>query len=84
MLKVLLIIFLVGYVLLRAGGFLFKVLFSALGNQQQSGNFNSQSYNQSSKKRAPGSNLNIDHVPENRQGKKSPDSGEYVDYEEVD
>ncbi len=84
MLKFLLIIFLVGYVLLRVGGFIFKLFLSGLGNGQRQGNFNSQTHRQQPKKKAPGSNLNIEHVP---QDKKSPDKsfndGEYVDYEEV-
>ena len=81
MLKFLLILFLVGYVVFRTGGVIFRLLFSGL-NQSRPGNFNSQSY-QREKKKAPGSNLNIDHIPKNKQRRKGDDSGEYVDFEEV-
>ncbi len=84
MLKFLLITFLVGYVVLRVGGFIFKLFLSGLGNGQRQGNFNSQSRQQQPKRKAPGSNLNIDHVPaDNKNQGKSSRDGEYVDYEEI-
>ena len=83
MLKFLIILFLVGYVVMRMGGFIFKLLFSGLNHQRQ-GNFNSQSYNRGAQKqKAPGSNLNIDHIPNNKNSGKKYDDGEYVDFEEV-
>lgn len=82
MLKFLIILFLVGYVIFRMGGFIMRMLFSGL-NQQRQGNFNSQSYRQPNKKKAPGSNLNIDHIPNNEKEGKKYDDGEYVDFEEV-
>jgi len=82
MLKFLLIIFLVGYVVFRLGGFIMKILYSGF-DQQRQGNFNSQSQQKAYKKKAPGSNLNIDHVPNEKRDGKNYDDGEYVDYEEV-
>ena len=83
MLKFLLIIFLVGYVVFRIGGFIFKIFLSGLSNGQRQGNFSSQSQRQP-KRKAPGSNLNIDHVPQFKDdNKKNPEAGDYVDYEEV-
>lgn len=82
MLKFLLIIFLVGYVVFKVGGFIFKLFLSGLSNGQRQGNFNSQS--QQPKRKAPGSDLNIDHVPTDPKSQgKSPGDGEYVDYEEI-
>jgi len=83
MLKFLLILFLVGYVIFKIGGFFFKLFLTGLSNGQRHGNFNPQSHQQA-KRRAPGSNLNIDHVPQGERGnKKGPQAGDYVDYEEV-
>jgi len=76
--------FLVGYIVFRVGGFIFRLFLSGLGNSQRQGNFNSRTYKDQPKKRAPGSNLNIDHVPNDQRGRgKKYDGGEYVDYEDV-
>jgi hypothetical protein len=77
MFKFLLIIILVVYSLFRIGTFILKVFFGSLGKQQYS-------QQRTSSRRAPGSNLNIDHVQQ-QPSKKSQNfsGGEYVDYEEV-
>ncbi len=77
MLKFLLIIVLVVYALFRIGTFLLKIFFGSLGKQQYS-------QQRTSSRRAPGSNLNIDHVQKQKSKKEQDFSGgEYVDYEEV-
>ena len=84
MLKFLIILFLVSYVVFRLGGFIFKLFSSGISNSQRQGNFNSQSHQQHSKRKAPGSNLHIDHVPQGKKGQnKNYNDGEYVDYEEL-
>ena len=78
MLKFLAIIFIVGYVTFKFGGFLMKMLYTAMGQDPPQKNFNNQS------KRKPGSNVDVDYVPQNKKGGKSDfKGGEYVDYEDV-
>ncbi|MFH6984940.1 DUF4834 family protein [Marinoscillum sp. 108] len=84
MLKFLLIIALISYLIYRVGGFLFKILF--LGAQQQRQQYQStgQTHQQHARRRAAGSNLDIDYVPGDRKNeKKDFRGGDYVDYEEV-
>lgn len=84
MFKFLLIIILICYLIYRVGGFLFRMLFIGAQQQQQHRNQYQGSQQSSHTKKAPGSNLNIDHIP--HKDKKNPrdfDGGEYVDFEEV-
>jgi len=83
MFKLLLILFLISYIVYKVGGFIFKVLFSGFSEAQRQGNFNSQR-KQTQKRKAPDSNLDIEHIPE--KNKKDPNlkDGDYIDYEEVD
>lgn len=90
MIKFLLILILFFYALYRIGGFLFRVLFQSAqqqNRQQYQGN-QSRSYQQQThhSRKAPDSNLNIDHIPEKDHDKRKGDfkGGDYVDYEEVD
>lgn len=78
MFKFLLIVFLICYALYRVGGFLFKIFFLGAANAQQQ----RRAQQSAPKKKAPKSNLNIDHVP-GRTGEKGYSGGEYVDFEEV-
>jgi hypothetical protein len=75
MFKFLLISILVFYVVFRLGGFLFKLfllpLFKTQGDSGSNGN---------SKKNG---DIHIDYIPEDRKNKKSSQSGEYIDYEEI-
>ena len=77
MLKFLAILFIVGYVTFKLGGFLMKMLYGAMGQDPNQRNFNSQS------KRKPGSNVDVDYVPKKKGGKTDFKGGEYVDYEDV-
>lgn len=79
MLKFLLIIFLISYIIYKVGGFFFKMLF--LKATQQQYQRNTQTHQS---RKAPGGNVNIDYVPENRKSKKDGFSGgDYVEYEDV-
>lgn len=81
LLKFLFILILAIYVFYRVAGFLFRLVFGSL--RSDPGRFQNE-YRQH-KKRAPGSNLNIDQVPQPKSKSKKTgyDGGEYVDYEEV-
>lgn len=80
MAKILIILILVIYVFYKVAGFLFKLVFGSLRNDP--GQFRSQ--NRQYTRKAPGSNLNIDKVPQDKPNKKSGyKGGEYVDFEEV-
>ena len=77
MLKFFLILILIVYALFRVGTFIMKIFFGSLGKQQYS-------QQRTSSRRAPGSNLNIDHIKKKDAKKqKGFSGGEYVDYEEV-
>jgi len=81
--KYIILLILAIYLFYRIGGSLMRFLILAMGAKPK--NF-SQGYEQSRKK-APGSDLNIDFVPK-RKGKNgkngSFDDGEYVDFEEIE
>ncbi|MEQ8472124.1 MAG: DUF4834 family protein [Marinoscillum sp.] len=82
MIKFLLIVVLFCYLLYRVGGFLFRMLF--IGAQQQQRNQYQGNHQSNQSKKAPGSNLNIDHIPQKDQkNQKDFNGGEYVDFEEV-
>ena len=74
MIKFLLILFLICYALYRVGGFLFKIM--SIGASQAQ-----QQKQQSTRRKAPQSNLNIDHMP--KKHAKGYEGGDYVDFEEV-
>lgn len=86
MLKFLLILFLIGYVVFKLVGFLFRVFFVGYYHQQAQ-----QSQKQSTSGAASGyarkpadGNVQIDYVPEKQDRKPQTfKGGEYVDYEEV-
>ncbi|MFY0689815.1 MAG: DUF4834 family protein [Cyclobacteriaceae bacterium] len=83
MLKFLLILFVLGWLIYKVFGFLFKIFFigaSAAQHQKRT-----QQSRQSHARKAPDSNLNIDYVPgsEKKKGDKGFDGGDYVDYEEL-
>ncbi|MBK6266761.1 DUF4834 family protein [Marivirga sp. S37H4] len=84
MLKFLLILFLIGYIFFKVGGFLFRIFLGRLGAKAaaQSGRSNS-SQNRQQRKTADG--INIEFVPEdkNKRTAKNFKGGEYVDYEEL-
>ncbi len=91
-LKLLIILFLVGFIVYKAGRFLYKILYFLAGGRppysQQT--FNGKNYRngtangQPDKRRAPNSNLNIEYIPDDKnKDKKDFRGGEYVDYEEV-
>lgn len=88
MIKFLLILILFFYALYKIGGFLFRMLFQSVQQQhrQQYQGHQNGHYQQSHTRRAPDSNLNIDHIPEKDKEKRRGDfkGGDYVDYEEVD
>jgi hypothetical protein len=85
MFKFLLILSLLSYIVYKVGGFIFKVLFSGFSEAQRQGNVNPRAQKQAQKRKAPGSNLDIEHIPNrNKNQDQSIGGGEYVDYEEVD
>jgi hypothetical protein len=84
MLKFLIITFLVIFVLIRVGGFIYKTLFWMLG--ARAGNRNMYRHNgQRPQQRRTAGDINIDYIPENdtKQKRAGFNGGEYVDYEEV-
>ncbi|MDA0194081.1 MAG: DUF4834 family protein [Bacteroidetes bacterium] len=82
MFKFLLILFLISYIVYKVGGFIFKVLYSGFSEAQRQGNFNSQ--HKAQKRKAPGSNLDIEHIPDKNKKDQKFKDGDYVDYEEVE
>lgn len=84
MFKFLLILFIIGYVLMKVGGFFFRIFLGGLGTKaayQQSQRNNQQS--QQRKTTADG--VSIEYVPneKNERSAKNYKGGEYVDYEEI-
>ena len=81
MLKFLLILFVAFYLFIKIGGFIIRVLFGSLSQDNRARNYQQQAPNQQQKRRG---DLNIDYVPE-KDSKSSKDfkGGEYVDYEEL-
>lgn len=80
MLKFLIILVLILYVFYKTAGFLFRLVFGNL--RSDPGHFNNRNHQQSRK--APGTNLNIDKVPQGQAKKDGTfKGGEYVDFEEV-
>lgn len=86
MLKILLILFLVGFIFFRTIGFFLRLLTgSSVDNKSRQNPYARQSHSAHQQKPANG-NVNIDYVP-NKKGKKSGEKftgGEYVDFEEVE
>ncbi|MDH5397514.1 MAG: hypothetical protein OEX02_05170 [Cyclobacteriaceae bacterium] len=72
MLKVLIIIFVIGYLLYKVGGFIFKILLG-VNNMQQP---------RPQPRKTPGSNVDINEAKPN--AKEDFKGGEYIDYEEVE
>lgn len=86
MIKFLLIIILIFYALYKVGGFMFRMLFQGVQQRQQSQSRQGRDYQEAHTRKAPNSNLNIDHIPgkEAKKGKSDFGGGDYVDYEEVE
>ncbi|WP_421872726.1 DUF4834 family protein [Marinoscillum sp.] len=80
-LKFILILILVAYLFVKVGGYLFGLLFR--GAQEFNRGYQAGDHQHHARK-APNSNLNIDHIPQkDKQSKKNFGGGEYVDFEEV-
>ncbi len=80
-LKLILILTLVSYLFVKVGGYLFGLLFR--GAQEFNKGYNT-GQEQNSSRKAPNSNLSIDHIPQKgKDGKQDFGGGEYVDFEEV-
>ncbi len=78
MLKFLAILFIVAYVTFKFGGFLMKIMYSALGQDPNKKNVNNRSGRKSK------GDINIDYVPgDKKKGNADFKGGEYVDYEEL-
>jgi hypothetical protein len=84
MLRILLIIFLVGYVLYKISNFFFKVMYASAAKHQADQQEQGESNNGYAKRPADG-NVNIDFVPKGDKIKNTSKGreGDYVDYEEV-
>lgn len=83
-LKFFIITFLVIFVLIRIGSFIYKTLFWMIGARAGDRNMYRQN-GQSTQQRKTAGNINIDYVPDNdvKKRKASFDAGDYVDYEEI-
>ncbi|MGM0580640.1 MAG: DUF4834 domain-containing protein [Bacteroidota bacterium] len=80
MFKFLLILFLIGYLIFKIGGFLFRLFLGRTAKAAQE-----KQYKQNNKRRTTKDGINIDHVPDQK-GKRTGGNfkgGEYVDYEEM-
>ncbi|WKK87051.1 DUF4834 domain-containing protein [Marivirga arenosa] len=80
MFKFLLILFLIGYLFFKIGGFIFRLFLGRTAKAAQQ-----RQYQQNNKGRTTKDGVHIDHIP-NQKGKRSGGNfkgGEYVDYEEV-
>lgn len=82
MLKFVIISILVIYLIFRLIGFAFRLMFGAAYEQQRKAQQGRQQQ-YTEKRRAPNSNLNIDHKPNGEKAGKDFRGGDYVDYEEV-
>lgn len=84
MLRILLIIFLVGYVIYKISNFFFKVMYFSAAKQQAAQQEQNQSNNTYARRPADG-NVNIDYIPNEPKPRNSTKNseGDYVDYEEV-
>ena len=81
-LKFIVILVLVAYLFVRVGGYLFGLLFR--GAQEFNRGYNPAQQQRNHSKKAPNSNLNIDHIPQkDKKDTKNFGGGEYVDFEEV-
>ncbi len=83
-LKFFIITFLIIFVLIRLGGFIFKTLFWMLGARAGDRNMYKQNGQRPQQHKTAG-DIHIDYIPENntKKSKTSFNGGEYVDYEEV-
>ncbi len=84
MLKFLLILFLVGYVLFKVGGIIFRMFLGGLGAK---GSYqNAQANNrQQQQRKTTAEGISIEYAPEDKNQKSAANfkGGEYVDYEEL-
>ncbi|MBV6645659.1 MAG: hypothetical protein KI790_09430 [Cyclobacteriaceae bacterium] len=82
MIKFLIICFLISYLFFKVGGYIFKMFFLGASGYQQQRTSNSQYQD---RKRPVDGNLNIDHMPKQKQSGKQKgfEGGDYVDFEEV-
>ena len=87
MIKFLLIVFIIGYLLYRVLGFVFKLLLGVSGSSQNQRHFNQQHHKRSEykpKSKPADGNVNIDYVPDKQKKKgRYTNNGEYIDYEEI-
>jgi hypothetical protein len=80
MFKFLIILFLIGYLFFKIGGFLFRLFLGRTAKAAQE-----RQYQQNNKGRKTKDGIHIDHIP-NQKGKRTGGNfkgGEYVDYEDV-
>ena len=80
MFKFLIILFLIGYLFFKIGGFLFRLFLGRTAKAAQE-----RQYQQNNKGRKTKNGIHIDHIP-NQKGKRTGGNfkgGEYVDYEDV-
>ncbi|MEM7550589.1 MAG: DUF4834 family protein [Bacteroidota bacterium] len=84
MLKFLIILFLIVYIVSKLFGSVFGFLFSQSG--KRGGAFKQHSRNNHYQNQPKDGNVRVDYVPEKRQKrvKKQGNTGEYVDFEEID
>ncbi len=76
MFKILLIVFIVGYVFIKGLGFFFRTI---LGGPTMG----RSAHSQSTYRQPTNGNLRVDHMPNDKKTKKDFKGGEYVDFEEV-
>lgn len=82
MLKFLIITFLVGYLIFKLLGFVFRLVLKSSASSY--GQHQSQQQNRYEGKKPTDGNVNIDYVPKKDQrDKKNFKGGEYVDFEEI-
>tara|TARA_Y100001972_G_C7667549_1_gene338055 strand:+ start:7931 stop:8191 length:261 start_codon:yes stop_codon:yes gene_type:complete len=84
MLKIIIISVLVIYLVFKLVGFAFRIMFGAAYEQQKRAR-QGQQQSQTTRRKAPNSNLNIDTQPDNKQARSNKEykGGDYVDYEEI-
>jgi len=85
MFKFLLILFIIGYVVFRIGGFLFRMLAGGLGAKTAYQQTYQSRNNQERKRKTNADGVSIEYAPENKSKRSASNfkGGEYVDYEEV-
>lgn len=83
MFKFLLILFIVGYIFVKVGGFIFRMFLGGLGAKSSQQQYTSRNRAQQKRKTADGISIEFEPEDKSKRSAKNFRGGEYVDYEEI-